>query len=118
MKRSRRTETRHDSKGDEHGTLRLALPAASHNCLKRLRRGNPGECTTGAKDTSHLLVSERLPLEKGGTFKWEFYHPVLLVQHVVDNCETLSKIHSEKLEDCPSPWTIQLGVASTRLEAS
>ena len=33
---------------------------------------------------NHLFVSEKLQLEDGGEFTWEFLHPVRLVEHVLE----------------------------------
>ena len=65
------------------------------------------------KDVSHLLIRESLPLTGGGYVDVDFYHPVLLVQEVLDRCDNLSKIYISKLEGNPAtaekPWRIQCG---------
>ena len=58
-------------------------------------------------------MSEKLQLEDGGEFTWEFLHPVRLVEHVLEACPNLAKIYAAALMKHPStpsrPWELQVG---------
>ena len=109
------------SKDDEQRDLRLQLVCSKASRAVReqvcnvVNEPTPSSSSSSSNsisiaDTSHLLVREELELEEGGTVTWEFYHPVKLVQHVLNRCSSLSKIYVEKIEGSASmPWHIQFG---------
>ena len=61
---------------------------------------------TGPADASHVFVCEQMQLRDGSTFAWSFFHPVRLVQHVLDNCPALAKAYLEQLG--PGQHTLKL----------
>ena len=108
-----------DEKDD---TLKRALPRASNETRMKLQRvvedsaGSSADRSSGpaayVTNTEHLLVREELPLATGGTFIWEFYRPLDLVQHVLNTCSSLAEVYARKLDENPptaqTPWRIQL----------
>ena len=100
----------------DYGVLKRALPHASTTTRETLAAQlglNASQSSIRIADASHLMVSEDLALDTGGTIKWEFLDPIKLVQHVLDHCSSLASVYADKLQECPStperPWRIQLG---------
>lgn len=91
------------------GSVKLALASSS----RRVRAAVANDDALAIADTSHLFVRAELPLKSGGTRTWTFYHPVKLVQYVLEVNTNLADMYFAKLQESPSsnekPWRIQLG---------
>jgi hypothetical protein len=98
------------AQGDaDHGPVKQALSSASRATRRNVGRAFGQEREYAITDTSHLMVSVDVACTGGGSFKFEFYDPVRLVQHVIDHSPALKTLYAEKLEERPGPWRIVLG---------
>jgi len=95
------------------GSVKLALASSSCRVRCAVANGSRGSNALAIADTSHLFVRAELPLKSGGTRTWTFYHPVKLVQYVLEVNTNLADMYFAKLQESPSsnekPWRIQLG---------
>jgi len=98
----------------EYGRLKAAQSASSSASFRAVVANQEGK-RSGAhiNDYSHLLVSEELLLKDLSTFTWEYFQPIKLVQHVLDECGSIARLYAEKLHaHTPTPdhpWRIILG---------
>ena len=104
----KRRRWQHYLRTPEDGGLQTALSAASASTFQAIRgKGDH------INDYARLLVTEELLLTDGSTFTWEYFHPVKLVQEVLDKCSGIARLYAEKLRDNPpSPdksWCVVLG---------
>ena len=60
-------------------------------------------------DASHLLVTEHFELLSGGTVPVQFFHPVRLVQQVLDNSPRLAEHYGKMALKHPQPWMLLFG---------
>ena len=93
-----------------HGAKKRAMAGLSGVARQRLQdvfADKGGQIAVA--DTSHLLVTEHVPLRSGEVLHLTFYDPVRMVQHVIDHSCALRRAYGEKLMDRPSPWRIVLG---------
>ena len=72
--------------------LRCVLPTASGAVRKAIKSADQRH---GDHDTSHLLVEETLHRKTGGATKIQFYHPVKLMQYVLDHAPKLARHYFE-----------------------
>ena len=71
--------------------LRRVLPTASGAVRKAIKSADQRH---GDHDTSHLLVEETLH-RSGGTTTVQFYHPLKLMQYVLDHAPKLARHYFE-----------------------
>ena len=113
----KRARFKHYVRDASYDLLKQALPSASAATRQKVNSASdPGggrPQPPGISNTADLLVAEELALVTGGTITWEFYHPIKLVQYVLDHCPSFASLCGEKLKRCPStperPWRILLG---------
>ena len=91
--------------------LRCVLPTASGAVRKAIKSADQRHGELGIHDTSHLLVEETLHRKTGGTTKIQFYHPVKLMQYVLDHAPKLARHYFETAthlgDQCV--WKLMLG---------
>ena len=87
-----------------------ALPDVSLETRQNVRLALDGEVADDrVTNTSSLLVAVDLPLIKGGTFRLQFFDPVLLVEYVLERTPTLRTIYADKCQQCRGPRQILMG---------
>ena len=85
--------------------LRCVLPTASGAVRKAIKSADQRH---GDHDTSHLLVEETLHRKTGGTTKIQFYHPVKLMQYVLDHAPKLARHYFEIATRLGDQWVWKL----------
>ena len=75
--------------------LRRLLPTASGAVRRAIQAAEQRHAELRIHDTSHLFVEEALHLKAGGTTTIEFYHPVKLMQYVLDHAPELARHYFE-----------------------
>ena len=75
--------------------IRCILPTASCAVRKAIQAADQRHGELRTHDTSHLLVEETLHKKTGGTTTIQFYHPVKLMQYVLDHAPKLACHYSE-----------------------
>ena len=72
--------------------VKRTLPTASARTRRDIANATARQ-EHGVTNTVHLLVTERLPLDKHGVERqWAFFDPVMLVQHFLDNCKEFANL--------------------------
>lgn len=90
--------------------VKRALPTASARTRRDIANATARQ-EHGVTNTVHLLVTERLPLDKHGVERqWTFFDPVMLVQYFLDNCKEFANLYAERLRANPGPWRMQVGM--------
>ena len=91
--------------------LRRILPTASGAVRRTIQAAGQRHGELRIHDTSHLLVEETLHLKAGGTTTIEFYHPVKLIQYVLDHAPELARYYIEiaTLLGDRRVWKLMLG---------
>ena len=75
--------------------IRFILPTASCAVRKAIQAADQRHGELRTHDTSHLLVEETLHNKTGGTTTMQFYHPVKLMQYVLDHAPKLARHYFE-----------------------
>ena len=96
---------------DHDNGLRRILPTASGAVRRAIQAADQRHAELRVHDTSHLLVEETLHLKAGGTTTIEFYHPVKLMQYILDHAPELARHYIEiaTLLGDRRVWKLMLG---------
>jgi hypothetical protein len=90
--------------------FRRALPSASERDKGAIKKVARAHDELRTHDTSHLLVSEEFRTTRGGTRVVEFYHPVRLVQYVLDHSASFAEHYGRiAINREEAPWRLLFG---------
>ena len=96
----------HDYKNELRHALTNVAQAAKRAACKASGRGDD----LRVHDTSHLLVTESFELKDGEPLEIKFFHPLRLVQYVLDNSELLAQHYGEMaLKHGQETWNLIIG---------
>ena len=99
------------SEPDYANWLRRVVPTASLAVRKAIQAADQRHAELRIHDTSCLFVEETLHLKAGGTTTIKFYHPVKLMQYVLDHAPELARHYFEiaTLLGDRHVWKLMLG---------
>ena len=88
--------------------LRCVLPTASGAVRKAIQAADQRHGELRTHDTSHLLLEETLHNKTGGSTTMQFYHPVKLMQYVLDHAPKLARHYFEIATRLGDQWVWKL----------
>ena len=95
---------------DYSSELRRALPTASGRVRRDVVAAVGSDENLAVHDTSHLLVEDMIDTTDGRQSRITYFHPVRLIQFVLNNCSSLAQHYGEMAMKNPDrTWRLIIG---------
>ena len=102
----RKFQKYHNGAANYGNKLRLKLSSSSDGTRKVV--ASSVRETLKVHNTDHLIVRERFDVIEGGYFDLNFYHPVRLMQFVIDHCPSLARHYGQQAM-LSNEWNLLIG---------